>query len=141
MYKFIAFLILIPSLAFAWSTERFEVGASFVPPHNEPVIEDEVARYKIEMDGSVRFWKRVTADLNVIAWGVQTWRTGDQVGHGFPDAWRGSDWGVKKVYMDYTGKVGVDVYGPVQAFVEHRVRPYHLSSNNYWLFGFRYRWR
>jgi hypothetical protein len=141
-----ALSLLICAPAGAVSLDRFEISAAFSPPHNEPVVQDFVARYKIEADGSVRFWKRVTADLNVKAWGLQDWRTPEQVGHGFPDAWRGSDWGVKTIRLDYTAKIGVDVYGPVQLFVEHQkwgyvssVLPSSHISEYYWLTGVRWR--
>ncbi len=148
MKKILAVLILIPSLAFAWNTERAEIGVAFAPPHNEPVVQDFVARYKVEADGSVRFWKRVTFDVNLKAWGLQDWRTPETVGHGFPDAWQGSDWNVKTIRLDYTAKIGVDVYGPVQLFVEHQkwgylsnVMPSAHVSEYYWMTGVRYRWR
>lgn len=125
--------------------ERLEVSAAFTPPHNEPVVQDMVARYKLEGDGSIRFWKRVTLDANLKIWFLQDWRTPQAVGHGFPDAWKGSDWNFERARMDYNLKLGVDIVGPIQAFVEHNKWNYLTEarpakeSDYYWMTGFRYR--
>jgi len=125
-----------------------EVSAVFAPPHNEPVVQDMVARYKAEFDGGVRFWKRVTFDANARVWFLQEWRTPETVGHGFPEAWKGTDWNFERVRMDYNLKLGVDVLGPVQVFVEHnkwdyltRAKPSDHSSEYYWMTGFRFKYR
>jgi len=128
--------------------ESFEAGVAFTPPHNEPIVQDMVARYKIEADGSVRILKRITFDANVRFWFLQGWRTPDAVGHGFPDAWRGSDWNFERVRADLNLKLGVDVCGPVQAYVEHGKYNYvtasmptsHISEYS-WMAGLRYRWK
>src|SRR3990172_2208697 len=105
--------------AWAIDLERFEISAAFTPPHNEPIVQDMVARYKLEADGGIRFWKRITFDANIKAWFLQEWRTPDVVGHGFPDAWRGSDWNFERARLDYNLKLGMDVWRSVQIFVEH----------------------
>jgi hypothetical protein len=132
--------------AMAMDLERMEVSAAFAPPHNEPVVQDMVARYKVEADGGIRFWKRVTFDANLKAWFLQGWRTPDAVGHGFPDAWRGSDWNAERVRIDYNLKLGVDVYKSVQVFVEHNkygylttAAPSAHASEYYWMTGLRWR--
>ena len=140
-------LLLLAAPALALDLERFEVSAMFTPPHNEPVVNDQVARYKIEGDGSIRFLKRVTFDGNVKAWFLQDWRTGEVVGHGFPDAWRGSDWAFERVRLDYNLKLGVDIVGPWQAIVEHNKWAYVSESaparvsDYYWMAGFRLRFQ
>jgi len=139
-------LLLSASTASALDLERFEVSAAFVPPHNEPIVQDMVARYKAEADGSVRFWKRFTFDANMKVWFLQEWRTPDRVGHGFPEAWKGSDWNFERARMDYTLKLGVDVIGPVQVFMEHNKYNYLTDAapadhqHEYsWLAGVRWR--
>jgi len=139
-------LLLSASTAMAVDLERFEVSAAFVPPHNEPIVQDMVARYKAEADGSIRFWKRVTFDANMKVWFLQEWRTPDRVGHGFPAAWKGSDWNFERARLDYTLKLGVDVIGPVQVFMEHNKYNYLTDAapadhqHEYsWLAGVRWR--
>ena len=138
-------LLLSASTAMALDLERFEASAAFAPPHNEPVVNDQVARYKVEGDGSIRFWKRMTFDANLKFWFLQDWRTGEVVGHGFPDAWRGSDWNFERVRMDYNLKLGIDIVGPFQAFVEHNKWAYVSESkpsnisDYYWITGIRWR--
>ena len=139
-------ILLFASTASAVDLERFEVSAAFVPPHNEPIVQDMVARYKAEADGSIRFWKRVTFDANMKVWFLQEWRTPDRVGHGFPEAWKGSDWNFERARMDYTLKLGVDVIGPVQVFMEHNKYNYLTDAapadhqHEYsWLAGVRWR--
>jgi hypothetical protein len=125
--------------------ERLEVSAAFTPPHNEPVVQDMVARYKAELDTNIRFLKRFTFDTNAKLWFLQNWRTGEVVGHGFPEAWRNSDWNFERVRLDYNLKLGVDIYGPIQAFVEHNKWAYVTESkpskisDYYWMTGIRYR--
>jgi hypothetical protein len=136
--RFLPLLVLLVALpSRAMDLERFEVSTAFAIPHNEPVIGEYVARYKAELDASVRFLSRITFDANAKAWGLQEWRTPEVVGHGFPDAWQGSDWSIETVRMDYNFKAGVDIYGPLQAYVEHH--PRSDVSSYYWLTGFRYR--
>ncbi len=142
------FVMFFASTASAVDLERFEISAAFTPPHNEPIVQDMVARYKAEADGSIRFWRRVTLDANVKAWFLQDWRRPEIVGHGFPDAWRGSDWNFERVRLDYNLKLGVDVYGGWQAFVEHNKWDYLTAaapsshvSEYYWMTGVRYRYR
>jgi hypothetical protein len=142
------FALLVAVPAFPLDLERLEVSAAFTPPHNEPIIQDMVARYKAEADGGIRFWKRVTFDANLKLWFLQDWRTPDQVGHGFPEAWEGSDWNFERVRFDYNLKLGVDVYKSLQVFVEHQkwdylteARPAAQVSEYYWMTGIRWRVR
>ena len=138
--------MLIAPPVFALDLERLEVSAAFTPPHNEPIVQDMVARYKVEADGSIRFWTRFTFDANAKIWFLQEWRTPDRVGHGFPEAWKGSDWNFERARLDYTLKLGVDVIGPVQVFMEHNKYNYLTDAapadhqNEYsWLAGVRWR--
>ena len=145
MKKFLILLILlVPISSHAINLEKFELSAAFTIPHNEPIIQDMVARYKLEADGGIRFWKRVTFDVNTKIWFLQNWRTPDVVGHGFPDAWKGSDWNFERARIDYNLKLGVDIYGPIQVFVEHNkwdylteARPPAQMSEYYWMTGIR----
>lgn len=119
---------------------RLDLSMAFVPPHNEPVIGSYVARYKAEGNIGVRFAKYFTFDGDVRAWGVNEWRTMDVVGHGVT-AWGNSDWSVKKMSYDFTVKLGVDIYDPLQAFIEHQSTPYDTQSRYYWMAGLRLRLR
>jgi len=124
---------------------RLELSAAFTPPHNEPIVQDMVARYKLEFDGGIRFLKRVTFDINTKVWFLQQWRTPDTVGHGFPDAWQGSDWNFERARIDYNFKLGVDIYKNIlQAIVEHNkwdylteARPSSHVSEYYWMTGLK----
>lgn len=142
----VALPVAAADVGYSPKVERLEVSAAFTPPHNEPIVQDMVARYKAELDTGVRFLKRFTFDANLKVWFLQNWRTPDTVGHGFPDAWEGSDWNFERARMDYNLRLGVDVYGPIQAFVEHNKWDYlteagpssHMSEY-YWMAGIRYR--
>lgn len=126
---------------------RLDFSLGFAPPHNEPVIgvvDAKVARYKLEANGGLRFWKRVTFDAAAKFWFLQDWRPGEVVGHGFPDAWRGSDWNFDRVRLDYNLQLGVDILGPVQAFVENNkwshvmgAPPSAHASEYYWMAGIK----
>ncbi len=140
-------LLLVASNVHAIDLTRLEVSAAFTPPHNEPVIGNYVARYKVEGDAAIRAW-RFTLDGNVKAWFLQNWRTPEVVGHGFPDAWRGSDWGFHSVRLDYNVKLGFDIVRHLQAFVEHNKWGFVTEapagskpSDYYWMTGFRYKFR
>jgi len=133
---------------YAPKLEKLEASVMFTPPHNEPIVQDMVARYKAEFDTSIRFLKRVTLDANAKMWFLQDWRTPEIVGHGFPDAWRGSDWNFERVRLDYNLKLGLDVYGPWQVVVEHNKWDYLSKSlpndhvnEYYWMAGIRYRYK
>ena len=133
-------LLSCPRAGHGMELTRLEFSAAFAPPHNEAVVGDRVARYKAEADGSVRIWKFVL-DGNFRLWGVQGWREWDRVGHGFPEAWRNSDWGIERFRYDWTVKAGVDNFEPVQAFVEHNFREYGTNDRYYWMTGLRVRIR
>jgi len=128
--------------------EKLEASTMFTPPHNEPIVQDMVARYKAELDTSVRFLKRMTLDVNTKIWFLQSWRTPDVIGHGFPDAWHGSDWNFERARLDYNLKLGMDVYGPWQVVVEHNkwgylteAQPASHANEYYWMAGIRYRYK
>ena len=127
---------------YALDITRIEGSLAFAPPHNEPVVLNYVARYKAEIDLEINhkiFW----VELNQKIWGLQDWRTPELVGHGFPTAWQGSDWSVKNLMLDFTGKYGITVYRPFQIYVEQNltknigINQGTLSSNYYWLIGIR----
>lgn len=142
----VAFVLFgVCSKAHGFDVTRFEVSAAFTPPHNEPIVGNKVARYKVEGDAGLRLW-RFTLDGNAKVWFLQDWRTPEVVGHGIPDAWRGSDWGFDAARLDYNAKLGFDLVGGWQAFVEHNkwshlagIPPSVHANEYYWMTGFRYK--
>jgi hypothetical protein len=141
-------ILLFASSASALDIERFEVSAAFTPPHNEPIVQDMVARYKVEADGSIRFWTRFTFDANAKIWFLQDWRTPETVGHGFPDAWKGSDWNFEQARFDYNLVLGIDVWRSLQVFIESNkwdylseARPTSHVSEYYNMVGVKWRMR
>lgn len=139
-------LLLLPFSAESASLEKLEISAAFTPPHNEPIVQDMVARYKVEGDGGILFWNRFTIDGNIKVWFLQDWRTSEVVGHGFPEAWKGSDWNFKRARIDYNLKLGMDVYKYIQIFIEHNkwdylteAKPSTQVSEYYWMTGIRWR--
>ena len=138
--------LLLALPAGAVDLERFEIGAAFTIPHNEPIVQDMVARYKVEADGSIRFWKRFTVDANAKVWFLQDWRTPETVGHGFPDAWKGSDWNFEQARFDYNLVLGIDVWRSLQVFIESNkwdylseARPTSHVSEYYNMVGIKWR--
>jgi len=126
---------------------RLEVGMTFAPPHNEPVVGEHVARYKIEGDAGIRIWK-INVDGNAKVWFLNPWDSPDVVGHGFPTAWRNSRWGAESIRLDWTVKAGIDVAPRLQTYIEHNkwgylsgTLPSSHVSEYYWLAGIRYRYR
>ena len=95
-----------PRPGFGADLTRLEVGMAFAPPHNEPVVGEHVARYKIEGDAGIRIW-RIDVDGNAKVWFLNRWDPPDVVGHGFPTAWENSRWGAESIRLDWTVKAGI----------------------------------
>jgi len=124
-----------------WAKEHtsLEYNFAFVPPHNEPVVGDKVARYRAQISPSLTTkWFRYHLDIN--AWLVNTWQSRDVVGNDW-EAWRKSDWGVEDVRLSLLHRFSV---GPekVGLFVEnyqpidrHSWGGQGMERHYYWLVG------
>lgn len=99
-------------------------SATFAPPHNEPVVGNMVARYRLQLEPSVE-WEWLRYKLTATAWGCNEWRS--DPGNGFPDAWEGSDWSVTEWRYSLTHRATV---GPKRLglFVEN----YMPLNRNSW---------
>lgn len=143
MKKFMVFLLLLvlvsPFVVLA-DQSTLDWSLTFAPPHNEPVIGDKVARYRLQLhpEWSSKF-VRFSPEIN--AWGVNTWQTSDVVGHGVPDAWENSDWSVETVRISMTTRVEL---GPesIHLYAEHYMPinreswgGHGLEQNVYFLLG------
>jgi len=123
---------------------RLDFAVAFAPPHNEPIVGDKVARYKLEGNGGLLIGP-VTFDVNAELWGLNQWDSPNAVGHGFPDAWRNSRWGVETARLDWTMTLGYYLTKKTQAYIEHNRWDYvggaipssHISEY-YWMVGLRY---
>lgn len=153
MNRMLVMLFAVVAMLFVVSTSfagvelyRLDVGVAFTPPHNEPIVQDSVARYKLEGNVGVKYW-RFTFDFNAKVWGLQDWRTPDQVGHGFPDAWSGSDWAVRSVRVDHNYQVGFNIVPKLQIYIEHNQYNYLKGAPSthpaeyYWMAGLKYRYK
>ena len=110
---------------------------TFVPPHNEPIVGSLVARYRAEITPTLQLGKYVHYELDLTTWGVNKWRTSEVVGHGFPEAWEGSDWSVDEWRVSTTHRLilgaekfhgYVEGYRPIdgQSWGGVSMRHYHL---------------
>jgi len=114
-------------------------SAAFVPPHNEPVVGNKVARYRIEMAPEIRFqYLQVSPTLTL--WGVNTWVPRDQQ---LSNRWRDDDWSVEEVRPTFNLGIGL---GPerLQLFSEYFAPLGNWSqrgagsfSSYWWLVGVR----
>ncbi len=137
-------LLLIPSAALAssWLTEHTGVryNLTLSPPHNEPVVGDKVARYRLQIKPSVQF-KYLRNEVQIDLWGCQTWRTPSQVGHGIPDAWQNSDWDIETVRVGITERMEIGpqrLHGFTEYYipVDRRAWGGHgMERHYYWLIG------
>lgn len=124
--------------------EQFTFDATFAPPHNEPVVGDRVARYRVQLAGDVRWW-RFQWEPKLTAWGVNQWRSGATIGNG-GDAWDNSDYSVDKWRVSHTQNLNVWVTDHLALTTEYYMPidrkdwgGHGLESNYYWLVGFRWR--
>lgn len=115
-------------------------NATFAPPHNEPVVGDRVARYRLHIEPGIEF-KFLRYRLAINAWGVNHWRTSDTVGHGFPEAWEGSDWSVEEWRTSTTHRLELGP-GWLHFFTEYYLPldrkswgGHGMETNYYWLTG------
>lgn len=99
-------------------------NATFAPPHNEPIIGNRVARYRLQVEPTVKFgWLRYRLMIN--AWGVNRWQQGCVVGDGM-SAWENSDWSVERWRFSFLQRAEI---GPklFHVFVED-YQPIHARS-------------
>lgn len=129
-----------PVQAMEWpQLDQVAIDATFAPPHNEPVIGDLVARYRVRTVAEAH-WQRLSFLGEVNLWGCQKWRTPDQVGHGIPDAWEGSDWDISEWRFDANYEVAFEVVKHVDLFTEYKWEQEYRGHNSYyWLTGVRVR--
>jgi len=115
---------------------------TFAPPHNEPVVGNRVARYRIS--ATPKFdTKYLTTELQIDAWGVQRWRPTSVIGNG-KEAWENSDWGVEEWRVGFTNRVWVWPFETrkIGIFTEHYFPQrknwgrHGMETNYYWLVGF-----
>lgn len=88
-------------------------NATFVPPHNEPVLWDMVARYRLQLNPQVKFeYLDIRPQLNV--WGVNTWIAPNKQ---LSTSWFHDDWSIEEVRYTYKVKAFI---GPES----WKIRPY-----------------
>jgi len=93
-----------------------------VPPHNEPVVGNKVARYRLQLEPQIEYkFFRAEAQLN--AWAVNTWKPKHMQAS---TAWKDDDWTVEEIR--YTTKFRVEVGPkPLALFME-----YYQPINDGW---------
>ena len=119
---------------------HLEWSAGFFQPHGEAVVGSYVARYQGKVKPQIEFDNfRLSSELT--AWGLQTWQPSSIVGHGFPEAWKGSDWGVEEWRFSALNRAEV---GPDKIFVfienympinRHEWKGHGSLTEYYWLGG------
>ena len=121
--------------------EQLEISATFAPPHNEPVVGDRVARYRLQAELDLRWW-RLQWQPKVTAWGVNRWRPTDVVGHGIPQAWENSDWSVEKWRISHTQSLSLWLTDALALTTEYYMPVdrkswggHGLERHYYWLVG------
>jgi len=138
----LAAILLCPSNAQAFElsypeVDKISVDFTFAPPHNEPVIGNLVARYRVRNVVSAH-WERLSLLAEFNLWACNRWRTPSQVGHGIPDAWKGSDWSIDEWRWDANYEVAYKVHKHFDIFTEYKwTEEYKGHDSYYWLTGFR----
>lgn len=153
-----AFLVLLlPATAAAgwfdswdkgWRLNSAVAELTFAPPHNEPVLPGSryVARYRATLDLDVS-WRIFGFDVQENFWGLNEWRPPNEVGHGFPDAWEGSDFRLQGVRVQSILRSTVDLYTTgdttIQFLWEHQEwSEWKDERKDYWnLVGFRLKFK
>lgn len=142
------FLFIFYSTAVAGEGALFDVDGetvltwnlTFAPPHNEPVVGDRVARYRLYLDPEWR-GEYVRFATPITIWGVNTWQPSKVVGHG-SEAWSNSDWSVEKVRVAITPRLEIgsqrlhfytEYYMPLN---RKSWGGHGLERHYYWLTGF-----
>lgn len=122
--------------------DALEVSAEFVPPHNEPVIGDRVARYRAELTSSIS-WGRIQWEPKITAWGVNKWRSTATIGNG-ADAWRNSDYSVETWRVSHTQNLSIWLTDNVAVTTEYYMPlkrkewgGHGLECHYYWMVGFK----
>ncbi len=143
-FVLILMLCLLPCTAVAGpELANLHLEATLSPPHNEPVIGDRVARYRVQAGADVR-WGRVQWEPTLNAWGVNRWRTSEVVGH-FPDSWGNSDWSIERWRVSMTHNLSLHLTDHVALTTEYYM-PFDrkswgghgLERHYYWLIGMRW---
>lgn len=123
--------------------EHCYLTSEFAVPHNEPVIGDYVARYRAQAVAEVA-WGRVTWEPRLTAWGVNTWRNSEQVGH-FPESFANSDWSIEAVRLSTTQTLSLRLTDYLHLTTEYympfdrsRWGGHGLERHYYWLTGFKF---
>jgi hypothetical protein len=123
--------------------EQVELEVALAPPHNEPVVGDKVARYRAELKGDV-CWGRLQWEPKITAWGVNTWRSTDRIGHGW-NAWQNSDYSIEKVRVSHTQNLSFWLNDNIALTTEYYMPlnrkswgGHGLERHYYWLVGFRW---
>lgn len=117
------------------------IQATFAPPHNEPVVGDRVARYRLRAEQAID-WGAFSLNGQYTAWGVQPWQRPHVVGHGL-DAWENSHWGVEQWRSEWSYQIRYRPMTHFNFFVEHRNTDWSDVSpqGSYWnLFGIEVTW-
>jgi hypothetical protein len=115
-------------------------NATLSPPHNEPVVGNRVARYRLQVAPHLDTrWLRYKLQAN--AWGVNRWQLTDVVGSGL-EAWSGSDWSVEEWRFSLLHRIEVgpkylglfmEGYMPIDRF---SWGGHGMERHYYWLIGF-----
>ena len=117
---------------------NLELSAQFAPPHNEPVIGNRVARYRIQITPTLD-WGIVHYRIEANAWGVNIWQRPNVVGHGVPEAWENSDWSVEEWRYTGTGTLLIDLGAGTSLFVESTYTEKFVGNGSYYnLFGLKW---
>lgn len=118
---------------------QLSVDATFAPPHNEPVIGNKVARYRVRLLHNIT-WEKLEWEGQYFFWGVSTWRHPSTIDDGFPAAWEDSDWSVEEWRLTQIHRVSYRTSTHVDLFVEHkREQEFPGNRSYYYLVGIRFR--
>lgn len=93
---------------------HLDYSAAFVPPHNEPVVGNKVARYRLTLEPELT-WGRLTVNPDLTAWGVNTWTPSDS--HASP-SWIDDDWSVEEWRLSFKPQVSVRIIDRLSIFTE-----------------------
>ena len=84
--------VMLPSSCSALNLD-LTYSAAFVPPHNEPVIGNKVARYRATVGADLHN-DRLRVQPELLVWGVNTWQSG---GSQKSSSWFDDDWSIEDV--------------------------------------------
>jgi hypothetical protein len=143
MKNILAFCILLIFLSVSKVSAidiNLEFNTTFAPPHNEPVIGDKVARYRIQVTPSLQ-WGIVEFRLKSNWWGVNTWQHPSIVGHGY-EAWENSDWSVEEWRWTGVSELSFNTSKRTAVYIESEyTEGFEGHQSYYHLVGFRWQLR